>query len=336
MSTKVTIQAVSLFQKMSSWSSQLVLRRALSSGPVARALTPRRALMYVPGCDERKVAKVPGLGADCVCLDCEDGVALNRKTEARDNIRDILDTQRIDFGASECSVRVNSLESGLCREDVLAVLGGRHLPSALHLPKCGGREDLLALTGAVREALVRPLDRPLGLIMFIESARALLDIDTICREARQICEDSGLMVPEAVVFGSDDFAADIGATRTADCTELLLARQTVVLAAKAHRLQAIDAVYIDYKDTEGLRRQAEEGARWGFTGKQVIHPGQVEVVQEAFSPSQERLEWAQELVREHREQQGQGRGAFTFRGAMIDMPTVRQAENVLAMAGRGK
>jgi len=78
-----------------------------------------------------------------------------------------------------------------------------------------------------------------------------------------------------------------------------------------------------------LRRQAEEGARWGFTGKQVIHPGQVDIVQAAFSPNRERVEWATELLREFEEQQQEGRGAFTFRGHMIDMPTVKQAQNVL-------
>ena len=111
--------------------------------------------------------------------------------------------------------------------------------------------------------------------------------------------------------------------------ELMLARQMIVTAAKAHNLQAIDAVYIDYKDKEGLRRQSEEGAAWGFTGKQVIHPGQVETVQTAFTPSAERLNWASELMTAFHQHQREGRGAFTFRGHMIDMPTVKQAQNVL-------
>ena len=308
-------------------------RMAMSS---SRPYTPRRALMYVPGCDARKVAKIPQLGADCVCLDCEDGVAINMKEAARRDIREVLDTQAVDFGSSECSVRVNSVESGLCREDVLAVLAGPNLPSAIHLPKVASREQLLYLSSCVREAVGRPLATKLGLIMFIESARSLLDMDAICRAAWEVSEEGGDLVPEAIVFGSDDFCADIGATRTGDCSEVLLARQMVVLAAKAHGLQAIDAVHIDYKDMEGLRRQAEEGARWGFTGKQVIHPGQVATVQAAFSPSRERVEWAEALLEAHRASQEEGKGAFSFRGAMIDMPTVKQAENVLRIGGRNK
>ena len=88
-------------------------------------------------------------------------------------------------------------------------------------------------------------------------------------------------------------------------------------------------MYIDYRDMEGLRRQSEEGAGWGFTGKQVIHPGQVKTVQRAFTPSQERREWAEQLMEAFHAHQQEGKGAFTFRGHMIDMPTVKQAQNVL-------
>jgi len=291
--------------------------------------TPRRALMYVPGNDERKVAKIPKLGADCICLDCEDGVALNMKEAARNNIRNILDTGRVQFGGSECSVRVNSVESGLCEQDLEVVLGGENLPSALHLPKVGGREELECLWSCVEKTVGHGRGQ-IGLIMFIETARSLIDIDKICKAAFDLAgSPNSPLAPVALVFGSDDFAADIGATRTKDNVELLVARQQVVIAAKAHRLQAIDTVYIDYKDQDGLRRQSEEGASWGFTGKQVIHPGQIEIVQTAFSPVKERVEWATELLRAFEEQQREGRGAFTFRGHMIDMPTVKQAQNVL-------
>jgi len=295
--------------------------------------TPRRSLMYVPGNDDRKIAKIPKLGADCICLDCEDGVALNMKESARNNIRSILDTKSVDFGNSECSVRVNSVDSGLCFKDLEVVLGGDNHPSALHLPKVGGREELQLLWDTVRQVVSGGAPQ-MGLIMFIETARSLIDIDEICKAAWELAESSSSpLCPVALVFGSDDFAADIGATRTKDNMELLLARQVVVTAAKAHRLQAIDCVYIDYKDKEGLKVQSEEGARWGFTGKQVIHPGQVEIVQQAFTPGRERVEWATELLKTFKEQQEEGKGAFTFRGHMIDMPTVKQAQNVLDIVG---
>jgi citrate lyase subunit beta-like protein len=138
------------------------------------------------------------------------------------------------------------------------------------------------------------------------------------------------------VFGSDDYCASIGATRTADGRGLQYARQKVVVTAKAYQLQAIDKVYIDYKDSEGLRKDAQEGACMGFTGKQVIHPGQVEIVQEAFTPSQDHQQWAKELMREFDEHQRSGKGAFVFRDKMIDMPLLRQAQNIVGLCKKMK
>lgn len=306
--------------------------RSFGSAIPAKKYTPRRALMYVPGNDERKVAKIPKLGADCICLDCEDGVSINKKQDARTNIRRILDEQKVDFGQSECSVRVNSVESGLCEEDLKTVLGGKNLPMALHLPKVDEAEQLIWFGQKLNQVLSHhdQLQDPIPLIIFIESARALMRLPEICEQAsllRTFCP----VIPEALVFGSDDFVADIGATRTPEAQELLYARQKLVTIAKAFQLQAIDLVHIDYQDLDGLKVQSEEGVRMGFTGKQVIHPGQVPIVQAAFAPSQDRIEWATQLIREFREHEANGKGAFTFRGSMIDMPLVKQAQNIVDM-----
>jgi len=188
-------------------------------------------------------SKIPMLGADCVCLDCEDGVALNMKESARNNIRDILDSQKVDFGGSECSVRVNSVDSGLCEKDLEVVLGGENLPNALHLPKVGSREELEFVWSLV-DKLLGKVKEQIGLIMFIETARSLIDMDSICKAAWNLAQSpSSPLCPVAVVFGSDDFAADIGATRSKENVELLLARQMVVTVARAHRLQAIDCLH---------------------------------------------------------------------------------------------
>ncbi|TRY64099.1 hypothetical protein TCAL_12594 [Tigriopus californicus] len=321
-----------LIRKVSFQSPVIRHVRSVGSAPPTKKYTPRRALMYVPGNDERKVAKIPKLGADCICLDCEDGVSINKKLEARTNIRRILDERSVDFGQSECSVRVNSVESGLCEEDLKAVLGGNNLPMALHLPKVDEPDQLIWFAEKLNEFLLHQgkAVSPIGLIIFIESARALMRLPEICEQAsllRTMCP----IIPEALVFGSDDFVADIGATRTPEARELLYARQKLVTVAKAFQLQAIDLVHIDYKDLEGLKVQSAEGARMGFTGKQVIHPGQVSVVQAAFAPSQDRIEWATQLIKEFREHEANGHGAFTFRGSMIDMPLVKQAQNIVDM-----
>ena len=136
---------------------------------------------------------------------------------------------------------------------------------------------------------------------------------------------------EGIVFGSDDFCASIGATRSSGAEEVAFARQFVITVAKYLGLQAVDVVYIDYRDLEGLKKQSEEGYKWGFTGKQIIHPTQAEIVVAAFSPSKDLLKWAAGLVSEFEKHQLDGKGAFTYQGKMIDRPLLLQAENILKM-----
>lgn len=166
--------------------------------------------------------------------------------------------------------------------------------------------------------------------MYAESCTAIMNLPAICSAAMSIAQrPDSLFDVAGLVFGSDDFCASMGATRTADSTEILYARQRCVLIAKAFGLQAIDMVHIDYKDAAGLRAQAEFGARMGYTGKQVIHPAQIDAVQAAFVPSAERVDWARGLLRAFEEHQHEGKGAFVYRNQMIDMPTMRQAQNVM-------
>jgi len=110
---------------------------------------------------------------------------------------------------------------------------------------------------------------------------------------------------------------------------VMVARQQVVIAAKAYGVQAIDAVYIDFKDLEGLKKQCEDGAKLGFTGKQCIHPGQIDIIHKAFTPSADKVAWATELIELFNKHQEGGKGAFVYKGAMIDKPLLLQAQNVV-------
>lgn len=298
-----------------------------------RRYVPRRALMYVPGDDPRKIKKAEGLAADCLVLDCEDGVALSRKEAARSSIRATLQSGALSAASRrEVAVRVNSVESGLCRDDLQAVLASdTPLPECLLLPKVEDIQQLDWFAEEVHQLLQGRLPvTPLRLVLFCESGRSILALPELCRHGLKMTQGCPLQL-DGWVFGSDDFCADIGATRSSAASELLFARQHFVTAVKTHGLQAIDIVYIDYKDLQGLERQSIEGASFGFTGKQVIHPGQVSIVQAAFSPSQDRVTWATELLQAFELHQQQGKGAFTFRGSMIDMPLVLQARNILQL-----
>eukprot|EP00058_Branchiostoma_floridae_P007641 XP_002593129.1 hypothetical protein BRAFLDRAFT_57940 [Branchiostoma floridae] len=286
--------------------------------------------MYVPGNDERKILKIPTLDVDCAVLDCEDGVAANKKDEARANITRMLD--EVDFGRTECVVRVNSVDSELADDDLLAILRAKNLPSGIMLPKVDSVEELQQFAANLNAAVAEIEANPIfNLITMVESARGLMNLQAILEEAFNLVDMSPFRLA-AVTFGSDDFCADIGASRTSDAKELMYARQKVVVTAKAFGLQAIDLVSIDFKDTESLRRQSEEGAKMGFTGKQVIHPLQVPIVQQAFSPSPERVVWARGLIQAFQQHQQEGKGAFVYEGKMIDKPSLLQAQNVVQLA----
>ncbi|KAK4874933.1 hypothetical protein RN001_014293 [Aquatica leii] len=292
-----------------------------------RYYRPRRALMYVPGDSSRKLTKAFNLDVDCIAMDCEDGVAMNKKDEARETIRNILNHEKVivkrDF---DRAVRVNCIGSGLCEEDLKALLTAKFLPDTVLLPKVESVEHIQWFAEKVN-ALIKG-NGNVDFVIFIENPIGLINSHQICRAAVDLAQ-TGKFTPSSIVFGSDDFCAALGATRSEDGVELLYARQKTVLIAKAFNLQAIDRVHIEFKDLIGLRKYCEQGARMGYTGKQVIHPDQVPIVQEAFLPSKTQFEWATGLLTAFNEYQKKGAGAFVYKGAMIDKPTMKQAQNIV-------
>lgn len=281
----------------------------------------RRALLYMPGDDRHKIEKGASLGVDCVCMDMEDGVAYNRKAAARQTIVQAL--QNLDFSAAERLVRINPAGSGLEAEDIAAVLPYR--PDGIVLPKVQSGADLEWAETQIAAA-EQQYGWPEGaiiLIAIVESALGILNL-------RQIASATPRLA--AIVFGAEDFAGDVGMRRTPEAREVFYARSAVVTHAAAFDLQAIDMVYVNFRDSAGLRREALEGAQFGFSGKQIIHPAQVEPVQEAFTPSDAAIAQAQRLMEAFDEHQRQGKGAFDLDGKMVDAPMLKAAEKVLARA----
>lgn len=298
---------------------------------------PRRAVMYVPGDDLKKLNKIQSLKADCILVDCEDGVAYDKKEEARDMIFSMHNKIAAD-SKNEVGIRINSPSSGLASDDLKALFSMESLPSCLTVPKIDTYQEMNWICNELKKEMSFAqskikLNEKLNLIFMCESGQSLIDIKKIIeagiassvgsRKQKSFFQVAG------IIFGSDDFCADLEITRSEDASELTYARQKLVATAKAYQLQVIDMVYINYKDSEGLRKQSLQGARMGFTGKQVIHPNQVETVQECFSPSKEKFEWAKQLMEEY--ELSENKGVFTFRGQMIDMPTILQARNILQL-----
>ncbi len=281
----------------------------------------RRALLYMPGDDMHKIRKAASLGVDSVCMDLEDGVATNRKAEARDSILEALHT--LDFGRTERLARINPVGSGLEQADLKAVLAGR--PDGIVIPKVKSSEQVRWVSAQI--ALTEKGNNwPAGaicLIAIIESAPAIINLAQIAPADDRL---------QALVFGAEDLAGDIGMVRTPAGWEVFYARSAVVTHAAAFDLQAIDMVYVNFKDPEGLKREALQGAQMGFAGKQIIHPNQVIPVQEAFTPDDEAVASAQRIIQAFIEHQQAGMGAFALDGKMVDAPVVKAAERVLARA----
>jgi len=281
----------------------------------------RRALLYVPGDDMHKIQKATTLGVDCICLDLEDGVAYNRKAAARTTIAQALGT--LDFGPAEKLVRINPVGSGLEVADLKEVLPGR--PDGIVIPKVK-TADQVHWVGDQLTAFEHQMNWSpgvIGLILLIETALGLLNLTEIAGAESRL---------HALIFGSEDLAGEIGAQRTPAGWEIFHARSLVLLHAAAREIQAVDMVFIDFHDLDALKAEAVQGAQLGFSGKQIIHPNQVEVVQSAFTPTNEVIEQARQLIAAYEDHQSAGQGAFALDGKMIDAPLIKSARNVLARA----
>ena len=275
----------------------------------------------MPGDDRRKIEKATTLEVDSICMDMEDGVAMNKKAEARAVIAQAM--KEFDFGKSERCIRINSVGSGMEKYDLAAALTTN--PDAIVVPKIETAEQVKWVSEHI-ETHELSSNKNIGMVRLlvgVETAKGILNLKEIAQADKRL---------EAIIFGGEDYAASIGAVRTKEASELLYARQATVTACAANDLQAIDIVFINFKDPEGLRAEAEQGAGFGFSGKQIIHPNQVSVVQEAFTPSDAAIEYAKRIVESFESSQKEGKGAYALDGKMIDMPLLKNAQKVLARA----
>jgi citrate lyase subunit beta-like protein len=279
----------------------------------------RRALLYMPGDNWKMITKSITLGVDSICMDMEDGAAVNKKAEARATIVKAL--QELNFGSSEKLARINSVGSGWEKDDIEAVLP--HRPHGIVIPKVESFEQIEWANKIIEAAELKhgwPINS-IRILIGLETAKGVMNLKEIASHPRL----------DAIIFGGEDFAASIGATRTKDAVELLYAREAVVACA-ANDLQAIDIVTIDYQDLDALRTESEFGAGLGFSGKQIIHPNQVSVVQAAFTPSEDAVAYAKRIVETFEASQKEGKGAYSLDGKMIDMPLLKNAQKILARA----
>lgn len=291
-------------------------------GPAPRR-RPRRALLFCPGTERKKIEKAAGLGADSVIIDLEDAAALARKSEAREIAAAALG--EIDFGRSERLVRINPVGTGLDADDLRATGEAARPPDGYVIPKVERADDVRLVSRTINEIeRARRMARgTIRLLAIIESARGVVRLAEIAESDPRL---------DALIFGAEDLCGDMGAIRTREGREVFFARSAVAVHAAAARLQAIDTPFVDLADEAGLGAETREALGMGYSGKLAIHPKQVEPIVRVFTPSAEEIEAARRLLREHEAHQADGRGVFALDGKMVDMPMVRAAERVLARA----
>ncbi|MDS0477747.1 CoA ester lyase [Natrinema sp. 1APR25-10V2] len=269
----------------------------------------RRSVLFAPGDKPELMRKAAESDADVVVFDLEDAVAPADKRAAREAVREVLDGVE-----SECEVCVRVNPIGIsAAADLEAVLAGPR-PDSVMLPKTEGAEDVRTI-----DRLLEEHGADLPVLSLIESAPGVLRADDI----------AAADATDALLFGAEDLAADIGATRTSEGTEVLYARERTVIAASAAGVDAIDIVYTDYTDADGLREETTFAAGLGYDGKMAIHPDQVPVINDAFTPADEDVEWA-ERVLDARDRTDAG--VFEVDGEMIDAPLIAQAERIVERA----
>ena len=274
---------------------------------------PIRSYLYVPGSDPRRMQKALSSEADAVVFDLEDAVAPNRKEEARENVAEALRSAP----DKPVFVRINAAGSALADEDLRAVAGPNL--SEVRLPKTESAEEVRRVAGVLDE-----LGCEAGIQCLLESALGLELAFEISRSTERVI---------GVSLGETDLAADLGVSSEAG---LLYARSRVVVAARAAGLPGpVQSVYTDVRDDEGLRRSTQEGRALGFLGRSAIHPAQLQIINEVFTPTEGEVAEAEGLLDRLEESAGEGTGAFLLEdGRFVDRAVVEQARTVLALARR--
>ena len=278
----------------------------------------RRSRLYLPGNEPKYFINAGLHGPDAVILDLEDSVHFSEKDAARLLVRNAL--RAVDFGAAERMVRINQLPLGLADLEEIVP----QAPDLILIPKVDTAEQVSDVVGAVESIPKRTgMTRPIWLMPILESALGIENAFAIAKASDRIA---------AITIGLEDYTADLGVAKTPQGTESLYARMRVANAAHAAHVQAIDSVYGDVADSDGLLRWGEASRAMGFEGMGCIHPIQIEIIHRAFAPTLSELEKAQKIVAAYEEAQAQGLGVVSLGSKMIDAPVVQRALKLVARA----
>ena len=287
-----------------------------------------RSLLFIPADDEKKLSKGCATGADALILDLEDAVSLPRKAAARALAAQYLAETRPREDRPRLYVRINALDTGLWQEDVSSVVGAR--PDGILLPKARSGEDVHTLSIALNHEEERsgaPTGATRIIALVTETPISLLQLHTYAGSSSRL---------EGLTWGAEDLSAVLGARSNREddgrtwTSPYRLARDLCLFTAAAANALPIDTVFVNFRDEEGLRLECSAAVRDGFVGKMAIHPNQVAIMNEVFTPSADEIAEAEEIVRLFAD--NPNAGALTYRGQMVDRAHVARAERILGRA----
>lgn len=281
----------------------------------------RRTLLYVPGNKPNLVQSAAVFGPDSIMLDLEDAVLASEKDAARMLVAQAL--KSVNFAGIEVLVRINGLDSELGFQDLAAIMPSR--PDGIRFPKVNTADDIHQM-----DELLTKYERELGIeegktfiIASLESAMAIENAFAIAKASPRM---------QGIAIGAEDYTADLKTTRSREGTELFYARSAIVTAARAAGIMAIDTVFSDINDEEGLVNETQLVKQLGFDGKSVINPRQIGPVHRVFRPTEKEIEKASAIIGAFEEAKEKGSGVVALNGKMIDRPVVLRAQRVMELA----
>ncbi len=281
----------------------------------------RRTMLYVPGNNPGMIRDAGIYRADAIMFDLEDSVSVTEKDSARFLVYEAL--MNLDYPDKELVVRINSPAEKTGRDDLHAIVRTRK--AVIRLPKTETARDILDC-----EEIIAGIERDIGaeagstrMMAAVESARGVLNAQEIAKASPRLT---------GIALGAEDYVTDLKTTRSPDGTELLFGRSMVLLAARAAGIDAIDTVFSDVNDEEGLRRETALVRQLGFDGKSVVNPRQIKIIHEIFTPSERDVEKARAVMDAIAEAEAKGSGVISLNGKMIDKPIVDRARRVIDLA----
>ena len=281
----------------------------------------RRSMLYIPGNNAAMIQQGGVYGADCVLLDLEDSIAPGEKDAARILLKHTIPA--VNFYGAEVVVRVNHLDTPFGHDDIREIVPIQ--PDALRVPKIESADDVLRVIGLIEET-----ETAQGLLHNRLTIQAMIETAVGVENALAIAKASPRV--SSITIGGQDLAADMGISLEKDSCGIDYASRRIVMAAKAAHIEAMDTVFVDVDDEDGLRAATQRAKEIGFTGKAAINPRQIEVINDVFTPTEQEIAKAIDVVSAFNRHKAAGVGVFALHGKMVDAPVVARALHVLGLA----